>query len=219
MAKNAYRRLLSELFRLLGPEWRKHGAALLLRRGGVHLIQTVSCQTSNFDKSYVVAVAAQVLARPTDSFDLVLGGRLRGSDGSELWLRGDEDPASDAIRDLIVEQGWPSIGEPLTLTAVARELDKRLSSKSDANYLWSAGLVYGLEGRYDEAQRCFDAATSLFTKLHKDWERSGTPTADWLRRALEELGRLADVVQSKERFVAHCEMRSRETMRLLRLQS
>ncbi len=195
MAKNTYRRLLSDLHRLLGPEWRKHSPSLLLRHGGAHLIQGISCQTSNFDKSYVVAVAAQVLAKPSDSFNLVLGGRLQRGNGGDLWLRGDEDAAGEAILDIVVRQSWPSVNEPLTLAAVARELDKRPASKSDPNYLWSAGLTYGLEDRPADAQRCFNAAKSLLTKLRKNWERSKTPVADWLSTSVEELDCLQELIQ------------------------
>lgn len=216
MTKNTYRRLLSDLHRLLGPEWRKHGPSLLLRDDGAHLIQGISCQTSNFDKSYVVAIAVQVLAKPADSFNLVLGGRVQRGTGGDLWLHGDKVATSEEIRSLLAQQSWPSINEPLTVAAVARELDAR-PCKSDPHYLWAAGVVYGLAERPADAQRCFNAAKSLLTKLRNEWERSRTPIAEWLPTALEELGGLAERVQSRDRFLVHCEKRSLETRRLLRL--
>lgn len=218
MAKSSYRSLLSALRQRLGPDWRQAGASVIFRRGELHLLQGVSCQTSNFDRTYVPASFVQVLAHPADTFTFNFGGRLQKAGGTDYWLSGAEEPPVDDVAALLSEQSWPRLTEPLTLAAVERELDQRPRPKADPHHAWCAGLIFGLRGREENAHLCFGEALTELEELRKSWKRSAASEAQWVREALLELELLQSLLPDPKQFEAHCREVSEETSRHLQIE-
>jgi hypothetical protein len=204
MARNSYRKLLTDLRPLLGGEWSSLSASLIYRSGGPFLIQCVSGDTSRFSRDFVLATFVQVLPHPSEHFAYDFGGRLKLADGHDGWLSGEVEASAEAILPLIQEQARPDVRAPLTMESVERELDRRPIPKGEIHYAWCAGLVYGLRGREKDARRCIDVAKNGALKLRAAWLKQRMPADNWVSAALREMSVLEETLADPERFEAHC---------------
>jgi hypothetical protein len=216
MTKNKYGKLLDMLRKTLGSDWQRIGPSCIYRRGGDFLIQCISCQSSNFDRSYVPATFVQVLAHPADSFSFNFGGRLQKPSGGDYWLSGDVTPPVEEVLSLLKIQSWPILSGPLTVETVEHELDRRSMPQNEPHSACCAGLVYGLCDRTDDARRYFKMAVSNLESLRKSWKRGSLTNVQWVDNALCELETLSNLLGTAQ-FRVHCEHTSKETAKRLKI--
>lgn len=206
MSKPKYRKLLAELLCELGSDWQSASATVICRTDNSFLVQCISCQSSNFSPDYVPATFVDVLARSGPEFRIDFGGRLRRAKKGDLWIDGSEEPPTSEVLELASAQAIVPFTQPLTIDAVVRYLDKRRRSwrpRFESSQWWSAGVVYGLCGRIDDARKCLNRARKLIEELRSKLDTETLAQAEWIPNALADIEQTAAGLEDRERFLAH----------------
>ncbi len=204
MNKSAYRKILSSLLNELGPEWYWASPAVIYRTDKSYLVQCISCQTSNFSRDYVPATFVQVLARPSDEFRFDFGGRLLVPGAGDRWLSASGDPPTAEIMRLASAQAAIPFKIPLTIDALAKYLDGCGRASFEFPQWWSAGVVYGLAGRSDDARENLERARRLLENLRSRFDKAALSKAGWISDALGQIEKSIAELVSHDRFCAWC---------------
>lgn len=212
VSKPVYRKLLAGLLDALGPEWQRASASLIYRTDKNYLVQCISCQSSNFSRDYVPSTFVHVLATSGDYLRTDFGGRLKTPRAGflglkpprDLWLDGSTDPPLADVLRLATAQACIPFDSPLTIDALAAHVDR--SSKSSFEYAqwWSAGIVYGLCGRPDQARTCLDRARKQLERLQSRLDKDGIARWDWVGEALAAIAQARLRLEHQRQFSTWC---------------
>lgn len=204
VSKSAYRQLLTKLLDDLGPGWYRASPTAIYRTDSSYLVQCISCQSSNFSRDYVPATFVQVLARRSDELRFDFGGRLTKPQTGDLWLEATNEPPAAEVLHLASEQAAVPFGDPLTIDALAMYLDGSNRASFEFSQWWSAGVVYGLCGRRDDARDSLGRAQKLLEKLKSKLDKAALSKAVWISDALADIKRAIAGLDSQEQFSARC---------------
>ncbi|WP_156256916.1 hypothetical protein [Sandarakinorhabdus oryzae] len=212
MSKPVYRKLMASLLDALGLEWHRARADLIYRTDKKYLMQCITCQSSNFSSDYVPATFVHILPKGGDFLRSDIGDRIKTPRSGflglkpprDLWLDGSSDPPLADVLRLATAKAIIPFDSPLTVEALAAQIDR--SSKSSFEYAqwWSAGIVYGLCGRPDQARTCLDRARKQLERLQSRLDKDGIARWDWVGEALAAIAQARLLLEHQRQFSTWC---------------